>query len=76
MSLNISGCPQLSSLNAHLVPTAEAYHSPDVVNMSCVEGYYFTGTHAASKSVVLTCLNSGRWDVNPIPVCESKIYCY
>ena len=67
-----SGCPQLSSSNAVLVPAADAYHAPDIVNMTCAEGYYFIGSYASMASVILTCLETGRWDKRPLPECESK----
>ena len=67
-----SGCPQLSSSNAVLVPAADAYHAPDIVNMTCAEGYYFIGSYASMTSVILTCMETGRWDKRPLPECESK----
>ena len=74
MVIMSSGCPQLSSSNAILVPAADAYHAPDIVNMTCAEGYYFIGSYASMTSVILTCMETGRWDKRPLPECESKKY--
>ena len=59
-------------MNAVLFPAADAYHAPDVVNMTCAEGYYFIGRYAGVFSVILTCLETGHWDESPIPECQSK----